>query len=69
MTDEVLRVKDVCVMLQISRTTLYGLIKTGQIKASYVNSKTLVRKHPRFMLSDIQAYMLANAAKKDKTAS
>ena len=60
MIEEILKVKEVCAMLGISRTTLYRLVKTGQIEAFYINKETKIRKHPRFHMTAVQEYMQKN---------
>lgn len=54
--DEILKVKEVCHILHISRSTLYKLIKTDQIKSFYINSNTTLRKHPRIYMSSVREY-------------
>lgn len=63
MEEEILKVKEACAYLNISRSTLYKLIKTRQIAATYVNNHTKIRKHPRFKMSDLAAYMELNKIK------
>jgi excisionase family DNA binding protein len=59
-TDEILKVKEVAAMLRVSRSTVYTLIKTGQIVATYVNKNTVKRKHPRIKMSAVEEYMKKN---------